>query len=280
MAKKMLCSAALLGALLLFAGLALAQDRGSIQPTPTIGEQVLVRPSPGVLKEPFSLMPKNSPLQPSYCSPCLFYGGDGDPTNPNADGLWDNNSADFGIDAQVYSPFTPVKVKKQHGKAWVVSGLFANIEYNPYPPAQPMDAVWAVYSGVVAGGTPATAKTVCSGTDSAPVLTDTGRLYFGLYEEYTTAVAVSGCSVPFPKKKGGGAYWEQVTPEYGATGTFQLAYESNAPDTPPNEAFGPPEPVDMSYFYGPAFGFTSFTNTTQLGPFDIFSAGVEGNVGK
>jgi hypothetical protein len=275
MVKKTLCSTALLAALVLvFAGLAAAQDRSQIQPTPTIGEQVLIRPSPGVLKEPFSLMPKSSPLQPSYCNPCLFYGGDGDPTNPNADGLWDNNSADFGIDAAVYSPFTVPK----KGDSWKVTGLFANIEYYPYPPLQPTDAVWSIQSGLVSGGTITSKTIVCSGTDPAPVLTDTGRLYFGLYEEFTTAVAVTGkkgvCGLK--GSKAGTIYWEQVTPEYGATGSFQLAYESNAPDSPPGEAFGLPEPPNDSFFLSPDFGFPTLTPAQDLGPFTIFSAGVEG----
>jgi hypothetical protein len=105
--------------------------------------------------------------------------------------------------------------------------------------------------------------------------TDTGRLYFVYFEEFAMNVAVTGCTLT--GGKGGTQYWVQVTPEFGATGTLQLSYESNVPDTPPPNAFGPPEPIDQSFFYGPAFGSTSFTPAQQLGPLHVFSAGVEGS---
>jgi hypothetical protein len=271
MTSKTLMSTALVAALITFFSLA-ASAQNKPTPKATIGQQGLVKGTGGNHVVPPGYVP-------AYCSPCLFYGGDGDPNNANADGLWDNNSADFGIDAQVYSPFSVAKVKGCGGKcAWGVTGMFANIEMYPNPPIAPTDAAWAIYSGLVAGGTPASSTTVCSGTDSSPVLTDTGRLYFGFYEEYTVAVSASGCP-SIKSTKAGTEYWEQVTPEFGATGTFQLAYESNVPDTPAPNALGT-EPVDQSYFYGPAFGVSSFTNTTSQGPFHTFSAGVEGTLVK
>jgi hypothetical protein len=189
MVKKIVCSTALLAALmLLFVGLASAQDRSQLKPTATIAEQFAVRPTSGILKPPFNLLKlsaQTGTAQPSYCSPCLFYAGDGDPSNlSTANGLWDNNSMDFGIDGAVYTPFSvPAKVKGCHGKCdWSVSGMFANIQYFPSPPVTPTDAVWSIVTGVVAGGTPP-GTVICSGTDTAPVLTDTGRLWFGFYEE-------------------------------------------------------------------------------------------------
>ena len=283
MVKKMVCSGALLAALmLLFAGLASAQDLSQIKPTATIGEQILVRPMPGVLKSPFRLLPKGGPLVPAYCSPCLFYGGDGDPSNPLADGLWDNNSSTFGISGVVYSPFSvPEKTAKCGGICdWAVTGLFANIEYSPFPPT--IDSVnWSVVTGVAAGGIPATTTVICSGTDPVPVLIDTGRLYFGTYEEFATVVSVSGCPALEGAKKGGSAtYWETVTPNTGATGIFQLAYESNIPDSPPPNAVGLPEPLLNSFFFAPSFGDYTFAPAQNLGPYYIFSAGVEGTLVK
>ena len=65
MVKKMLCSIALLAALMLvFAGLAAAQ----VAPTPTIREQFLVQPQPGSLKSPFNLLkPLGASVPPLYC---------------------------------------------------------------------------------------------------------------------------------------------------------------------------------------------------------------------
>jgi len=276
MVKKLVCTTALLVALaFLFTGLALAQRPA---PTATIHEQGLQMPSGGNRTVPPGLVP-------AFCSPCLFYGGDGDPSNINADGLWDNNSSFFGIAAQVYSPFVvPKKTDKCGGTCkWGVSGLFVALELNPFiagtgPAVTPSDAVWAIYSaGVVSGGSPLSATKACSGTDTAPTFTDTGRLYFGIYEEFAMNVKVTGCTLAGTKS--GATFWEQVTPEFPATG-FQLSYESNIPDTPPPNAFGGPEPADQSFFYGPAFGFTSFTNANMLGPFHLFSAGVEGTLVK
>jgi hypothetical protein len=85
MAKKEVCSTALVvGLALLFTGVALAQRPA---PTATIHEQGLAKPTGGNRHVPGGLVP-------AYCSPCSFYGGDGDPNNANADGLWDNNSAE------------------------------------------------------------------------------------------------------------------------------------------------------------------------------------------
>jgi hypothetical protein len=268
MLKKVLCSVALLATLsLLFAELASAQNTPTAQMTskqPGLGQGRKVRP-------PFP------PCPPGALS-CLFYGGDGDALAANANGLWDNNSSDFGIDGAVYSPFTvPAKTGKCGGACdWGISGLFAAIEYFPSPPTV-ASVNWAILQGVVAGGTPATATTVCSGIDSSPTLIDTGRLYFGFYEEFWTIAHVAGCPA-LDASKGGGEFWEVVQPNTGG-GIFQLAYESNVPDSPAPNAFGSPEPSAQSFFLAPGFGFSTFVNANNAGAgavFNLFSAGVEG----
>jgi len=223
-----------------------------------------------------------APQQPTYCSPCFFYGGDGNPNSPNANGLWDNNADYFGIAAQDYTPFLVKKVKGVHGRHLSVSGVGGNQEMYPNNIINGTDPViadvpWAIMTGVATGGTPATATTVCSGDDAAPTVTATGRLFFGFYEEYNVAAATGGgCTLTLSHK--GTMYW-QVNPVH--TTTFQLAYESNVSDWPtfPN-AFGPQEPSDLSYFYGPAFGFSTFANANTQGYFHAFSADIEGTVSK
>src|ERR1019366_8091944 len=87
--------------ILLFAGLAAATQ---ITPTATVREQFQVQPRGGVLKSPFGLLHLlGSPLQPTYCSPCLFYGGDFDGAGAGANGLYNGNTA---ASATVYVPFT------------------------------------------------------------------------------------------------------------------------------------------------------------------------------
>jgi len=223
-----------------------------------------------------------APAQPTYCSPCFFYGGDGNPNSGNANGLWDNNSDYFGIQAQDWTPFLVQKTRGIRGRHLNVSGVGGNLEMYPNntingTDPQIADMPWSIVTGVVAGGTPSTVTTVCSGDDAAPTVTDTGRLFFGFYQEYNVAASTGGgCTLTLTHK--GKLYW-QVNPVH--TTVFQLAYESNVSDWPsfPN-AFGPQEPSDQSYFYGPAFGISTFVNATQEGYFHAFSADIEGTVSK
>jgi hypothetical protein len=254
-ANKLVCLVAVLAVLaFLFTGLAAAQ---SPAPTETIHQQGLTGTGSSHGR---------SQTPPST----IFYGGDGNPLNPEADGLWANNSSAFGLSGSVYSPFIIPKSTK-----WKLAGLFTNVEYFPTAPSVD-NASWAIVS-VDKSTTPPLATTICSGVD-APTLTDTGRLYFGLYEEFTTAVTVAGCTLSGGSNKGGTEYWESITVQTGAGGIFQLAYESNVPDVPPPFSIGTPEPTDDSYFYGPQFGAPVFINANTQGPFHVFSAGIVATV--
>src|SRR3974390_28134 len=216
--KKLVCSTAVLVALaFLFTGLATAQTP---TPTATIGEQHLTGPG------------SSTPIKVTIPN-TLFYGGDGNPANPNADGLWVNDSSYLSLSGSVYSPFIIPKTSK-----WNVAGLFTNVEYYPAPPKVD-GAAWAIVT-VDKSTIPPIATTVCSGIDSSPVLTATGRIYFGLYEEFTTAVAVGGCTLRGGSNKAGTEYWESVTIQTGGPShnIFQLAYESNVPDSPPPVSIG------------------------------------------
>jgi hypothetical protein len=269
--KKMFGSTALVAALMAFICLA-ASAQNAPSPTMTIGEQHLGPPSG---RAPVQAPPG---FVPAYCSPCLFYGGDGDPASVNANGLWDNNSSSLGLNGVVYSPFEVTKPAKCGGKCDTgITGIGGNLEFSPFPPT--IDSVaWSIVTGVAAGGTPASTTVICSGTDTAPVLTDTGRLYFGIYEEFNVSAVATGCPALEPGKKGAPAiYWQTNAVN---TSVFQLAYESNVPDTPPPNAVGNPEPADMSYFYGPNFGVSTFVNANTQGAFHLFSADLEGGIVK
>lgn len=262
--KKAVFLTALL--VLFLAGLAFAQNKPS--PMATIHQQALSGQSAVGQAGPVAgSCPNND---------CIFYGGDGDPNSSLADGLWQNNSSFFNIDGRVYSPFVVFpKTGKCGGKcAWGVDGLFANIEYYPNQsvagvPIMINSVNWAIVTGVAAGGSPAGVTTVCSGSDSNFVLTPTGNIYFGFYEEDATTVHVAGCTLK-GKGKTGTEYWMLVQPQTGPV--EQLAYESNSPSNA--NAIGNPEPVDDSWFYGPAFGISTFVNANMEGPFHTFSTGV------
>lgn len=263
--KKGIFMTALL--VLFVTGLSFAQ-----KPTATLHEQGLSGKSVKGLAGPVTgACPNND---------CIFYGGDGDPTSPNADGLWQNNSSAFGIDGRVYSPFIVSKATKCGGKCnWGVDGMFANIEYYPnqsvFGVPIAVDSVnWAIVTGVAAGGSPSTVTTVCSGNDTGFVLTPTGNIYFGTYEEDATTVHVAGCTLGTGKGKGGTEYWMLVQPQTSTDGAFgfQEAYESNSPSNA--NAIGTAEPANDSWFYGPAFGDSTFVNANTQGPFVTFSTGV------
>jgi hypothetical protein len=144
---------------LLVAGLALAQNRPM---SPTIRSQAPSKPGVGV-----NLIHLNT-LQPSYCSPCFFYGGDSNPNSGNANGLWDNNSSYLGINGVIYTPFLAKKVKGSHLKSVNITGVGGNIEMYPSPPVL-AGQDWSIVTGVAEGGTPASTTVICSGTDPAPL---------------------------------------------------------------------------------------------------------------
>jgi hypothetical protein len=206
---------------------------------------------------------------------CVFYAGDFDPAGPNPNGLWNSNNTLFGLTGTVYVPFTvPKKFKGAKGKTdWSVQGIFMNEQMLDETGAgYAVSSVdWSIVQGVNSGGNPSggQVKTICSGTGT-PTLTPTGRIAFGLYIEYT--ILVTGVSCPTLEA---GTYWMTALPT-----TLDLAYLSDVEDNTPANAQGPgTEPIDLSYFYAPEFGASSFQlTTTSCGSIgcDAFSAGVVG----
>ncbi|MGH9453866.1 MAG: hypothetical protein ACRD2O_07845, partial [Terriglobia bacterium] len=91
-----------------------------------------------------SFVPKTAvagTAQPSYCSPCLFYGGDLNPNDPNANGL--ANEMDLTVNqAAIYTPFVVPS-----GQTWNISGLFTDNLMN----IQALSANWEIRSGVSSG---------------------------------------------------------------------------------------------------------------------------------
>ena len=313
MVKKMLCSIALLAALMLvFAGLVAAQ----VAPSPIGSGQFLVQPQAGSLKSPLKLLPPGAPVPPSYCedppgtpNTCLFYGGDFDASGPNPESLYNGNTFANGT---VYVPFLVAKhtvgdadkaCPANSGSSdcvWGVTDLVANIQYYPSTALDgsgngpfATDALWSISTGLVAGSLPPTP--ICSGTDYAPVLIFTGRTW-GSLAEYTTVVTFDStpCDISGPQTgppTGTNTYWLTVVPEYSAG--YELSYLSDAEDNGPSgvaaEAYGLPEPWDASFFLSSYFGYTDLTPTwgatgvcVSAGGVgcDRFSAGVSGTLVK
>jgi len=285
MVKKMLCCIALLAALIPFVQSAPAQDyKGT--PKPTIQDYgPFTETKPEMMFRDHSRNP-----DPGKCGnpagPCLFYGGDfvdnplGPPSLPNALAN-ETTTVVFGTPygAAVWVPFTVPA-----GETWDVTGLFTNnlAAYgvlDQAPAAPTAAASWSVNEGVL----PGIAGTVVASGTSAATSTPTGRGAFSL-QEYT--VQVTGLDFVLTP----GEYWMSVVPLCTNTGDAfcpGVWFESDVEyvNLKPRNAFGPPEPIDASFFDSPFFFFTFGVANGGVGACagfgcDAFSAGVLGTVSK
>ncbi len=280
MTRKMLFSIVLVTLLLSFTGqLVSAQNSASQAPKPAISDYVRVQgAAPGSQHVPFAQSPAVA-TPPANCSPCLFYGGDFDPNSAGANGLANENDLivfpvggnPYG--AAVYAPFVVGKrVKGQvgHGKHWNVTGLFTN-NLSVFGTLDPAQCFWSINTGVMAGS----GGTVIASGEAACTSTPTGRSGFGLTEFTAQVSGLTG--IP---PLAAGQYWMIVVPECTNAGDGNCVdrfFESDAESG--LNAFGTPEPVDMSFFDSNFFGFVFGPATSVCGSgngCDKFSAGVIG----
>ena len=213
---------------------------------------------------------------PSYCHPCLFYGGDFDITSPAADTFANENIYPGGFQtlSQIYSPFTVPA-----GQTWNVTGLFINSI--AYPTSlDPSATPWEIRTGIPAGGGSG-GTLVANGTATA-TMTPTGRNLNGT-PEYTILVSWNSPVVLQP-----GTYWENVTPQCTDLNNSQCTaqgftgfLESDTETMYGLNGWGPPEPWQQSFWNAPDFGLF-WENTYQVHlqrgepGGDAFSAGVIG----
>lgn len=278
MVKKMVCSMALVAALIPFVQSAPAQDyKGT--PKPTIQDY-------GPFQEGTKFKNFTKALPAGMCGnpagSCLFYGGDfvdnplGSPFLPNA---LANETTTFisGVPygAAVWVPFTVPA-----GQTWEVSGLFTNnlASYgvlDQFPTAPTAAASWSVNEGVSAGN----AGTVVASGTSAATSTPTGRAAFALIEFTVQVTGLSFVLTP-------GEYWMSVVPLCTNTADAFCGgvwFESDVEyiNVKPKNAFGPAEPVYASFFDSPVFLSTFGVANSGVGACggagcDAFSAGVLG----
>jgi hypothetical protein len=183
-------------------------------------------------------------------SGCLFYGGDFDASNSNANGLANENDAIVGgspYGAATYQNFVT-------SQTWNVTGLFTN----NLSSIVPTNGYWEIRSGVSEGNG---GILIASGTGAMTNIA-TGRSAFG-YTEYHNEV--DGLNLTLSQ----GMYWEAVVPV--CTTCVGRSFNSNSLEG--LNAVG--TQVSDDQFWNSAL-FTNFTNADDQGPFPTFSSGVLG----
>jgi len=205
------------------------------------------------------------PTPPPYCKPCLFYGGDFDPSNPNSNTL--GNSFTDRYQAATYVPFYVPS-----GITWTIGGVFSN-NMSTISFLDPPKVRWSISSGISMGD-PGTV--IASGENSA-TWTPTGRAWGnGFFTEYTALAKL------MPEQfvtLTTGVYWLTVVPVCtGADCGDNRFYLSDVEDVPAPNHKGI-EPNDDSYFvlaplylFAPAWGSSGVCE----GGCDKFSAGLLG----
>jgi hypothetical protein len=282
MAKRAFCSIALATALIPFAQPAAAQNyKGT--PKPTI--QDYGPPVGNVQNKNMTARPPASGECGNPAANCLFYGGDFvfNPLYPTGlpNGL--ANETTELVPGTPYGAATWVPFTVPAGEIWLVTGLFTN-DFSTYgvldQGAEPTSvASWSINEDVFAGN----GGTVVGSGTSPATSTPTGRADFGLFE-YT--VQVTGLSLTLTP----GSYWMSVVPVCTNTadpycdGVFFLS-DVEYINTTPTNAFGPPEPVDASFFDSPYFLLSFNPTEGPLGACagfgcDAFSAGAIGRRAK
>jgi len=183
---------------------------------------------------------KGAAVPPPSCNPCLFYGGDLNPTDPNADGF-----------SSVTTPL--VTGSNTYGAATIPAGPNANVTgilFNILATAafDPFTANWDIRQGVSEGNG---GTDVASGSGSIGVAA-TGRNAFGL-QEYTITVTFSTVTlVP-------GEYWFSMQPQCtstldGSCTVFRQFASNTTQET--NAVNGGWQPDGEMFLNSSYFGFT------------------------
>jgi hypothetical protein len=273
--KKLLCSTALCAALMLLTGLASAQDIHAQNPA---------------AQAPYDLsVSHNPPGIPPYCHPCLFYGGDIDPSQTNAGGLYSGTTlTDIGTP---YGSATYANFVVPKGKTWTVTGLFIN-NFNLVGATKidPQTSYWEIRTKIPSsGGKPGVL--VAKGTNKA-TFTSTGRLGGIEFTDLVKGLKYKAKPIVLTGGTKGTTYWMTVVPrctnakdsQCTAFSSSSPSYvESNSEANPPINATKPYEKVQGGFFNSPTYFKVSWDTPTQAGcgpgaavGCDRWSAGVIG----
>jgi hypothetical protein len=183
-----------------------------------------------------------TPQAPLACSPCLFYGGDLNPSSPNAAGMSDENT--FLI---LGGGYTYGAVNIPAGTTASVTGLLFNVQADAA--FDPTTATYDIRSGVSEGD---------GGTDiatgsAAVSVAATDRTFLGV-TEYTLSVTWSPAITLTP-----GEYWFNLNPQClntldGSCYVFRQFVSNSIGDI--NAHHGSWQPLHEMFLNSSFFGFT------------------------
>jgi hypothetical protein len=210
------------------------------------------------------------PTPPSYCTPCLFYGGDFDASNASANAL--SNSFDHvGSQSATYVAFYVPE-----GQVWTVKGLFSN-NMSTGSFLDPQRIKWSISNDVSVGN----AGTLIAQGEISATLIPTGRSWNGMAEYTALGRLTPETAVTLTT----GVYWMTAVPicTNPSCGDTHF-YLSDVEDVPAPNHKGI-EPTDDSFFLAPNDGWffaaTAYPNGVCDGGgngvgCDKFSAGLLG----
>lgn len=252
--KKVLFSLVLVALLVSLVSVS-AMAQGTKAPPVSVRSNVLVQGSAPILKQPWNDT-KQPPSHPPYCAgtpnfpgACLFYGGDFNSSDSNANGL--ANESDIIIPAGGSTPnygaatFTNFTVPA--GQTWSVNGMLSNV-LSGINGVSPATCYWEIRSGITAGNG---GTLIAAGTDVCTFVA-TGRNGFGLNEFTAKTYFSPGVTLT------AGKYYEITIPACTTSnGNCPNAryFLSDCEDKPPANKLGF-EQSDDAWFNSNFFGFT------------------------
>ena len=245
--------------LVLVSTLALALATLAAAQNASIGESIVSRGQAAVMRSSFDAV--QPPKAPSYCKPCLWYSGDFDYNNPNANGLA-NEDDQLVSDSHVYAAWKVV------GTTTMVQGAFVNsIDTAGFGIDNPTP--WEIRKGMKDGSCGTIVK------KGKGISTDT-PLDGGDPPAWTHRVKFKA----FPLKAG--TYWVNVTPQCFNNSVCPNAryFETTEDDDPhPLNHVGTKNLLHKAIWNSTTFGINCANpeDTFGVGIMEQFSAGVLGH---
>jgi hypothetical protein len=191
---------------------------------------------------------KHSSYEPPFCPPrtCLYYAGDFNSTDYNANGLFNANdverSLEGSLEGQAWVGVKPDRDVTVTGATFVEFLVVAGVGTNPTP--------FAVQVGIRLGQA---GKTICSTSGNA-----TASIYQESEALSTWSYTIKKLSQPCKLKKGK-TYYVNLLP------TFQdsYGYVANVEDAKPQNHHGWKNDLNHCFFNGAAFGADYVTCNSQ-----------------